>query len=230
MMNEKMNMLQKRFYDIWSGKNPWRDSKGNEIKDFVLKAEENLPIYKLLKKHYKGDTVQMNRYFTTKKRMKVFTWNGDKDTTFSSVDSIKYYTRILNTGMMTIEPTTGYIKDWVGGIDYKHFNYDHVNQAKRQAGSTFKPFAYVTALDNGFTHVEADVFLRKGKLIVAHFLPMLSHHHTLEKLYLKPLQAHLNDTNNTAPMMLMIDIKSDSELTPGLDHIAGKISRGNIRD
>jgi penicillin-binding protein 1A len=53
--------------------------------------------------------------------------------------------------MMTIEPSTGYIKDWVGGIDFKYFNYDHVNQARRQAGSTFKPFAYVTALDNGFT-------------------------------------------------------------------------------
>jgi len=83
--------------------------------------------------------------------MKVFTWNGEKDTTFSSVDSIRYYARILNTGMMTIEPSSGMIKDWVGGIDYKYFNYDHVNQAKRQAGSTFKPFAYVTALDNGFT-------------------------------------------------------------------------------
>ncbi|MDB4999374.1 MAG: transglycosylase, partial [Mucilaginibacter sp.] len=72
-------------------------------------------------------------------------------TTFSSVDSIKYYTKILNTGMMTMEPSTGKIKVWVGGIDHKFFNYDHVNQAKRQAGSTFKPFAYVTALDNGFT-------------------------------------------------------------------------------
>ncbi len=148
---EKMKMLQKRFDNLWGKKNPWRDFNGNEIKDFVLKAEENLPIYKLLQKRYKGDTAQINKYFTAKKRMTVFTWNGDKDTTFSSVDSLKYYARILNTGMMTIEPSTGYIKDWVGGIDYKYFNYDHVNQAKRQAGSTFKPFAYVTALDNGFT-------------------------------------------------------------------------------
>ncbi len=148
---EKMKVLQKRFDNLWGKKNPWRDFDGNEIKDFVLKGEQSLPIYKLLQKKYKGDTVAINKYFTTKKQMKVFTWNGEKDTTFSSVDSLKYYARILNTGMMTIEPTTGYIKDWVGGIDYKYFNYDHVNQAKRQAGSTFKPFAYVTALDNGFT-------------------------------------------------------------------------------
>lgn len=69
------------------------------------------------------------------------------------------------------------------------------------------------ALDNGFTHVEADIYLRKGKLIVAHILPMLRPHNTLEKLYLKPLQDHLNDTTNTAPMLLMIDIKSDADKT-----------------
>jgi penicillin-binding protein 1A len=148
---QKMKMLQKRFNNLWGNKNPWRDSKGVEIKDFLLKAEQRLPIYKLLSKKYNGDTTQINAYFEKKKRMSVFTWNGDKDTTFSSVDSIKYYTKILNTGMMTMEPSTGKIKVWVGGIDHKYFNYDHVNQAKRQAGSTFKPFAYVTALDNGFT-------------------------------------------------------------------------------
>lgn len=148
---EKMKMLQRRFNNIWKGKNPWRDSKGNEIVDFLLKAEQRLPIYQLLKKKYKGDTVEINKYFNKPKRMKVFTWNGDQDTTFSSVDSIKYYTKLLNTGMMTIEPSTGKIKVWVGGIDNKYFKYDHVNQAKRQAGSTFKPFAYLTALDNGYS-------------------------------------------------------------------------------
>jgi penicillin-binding protein 1A len=148
---EKMKLLQRRFDNVWGDQNPWRDSKGNEIKDFVLKAEQRLPIYKLLKAKYKDDTVQIKKYFETPKRMKVFTWKGDQDTTFSTADSIKYYARILNTGMMSIEPSTGKIKVWVGGIDFKHFNYDHVNQSKRQAGSTFKPFAYLTALDNGYT-------------------------------------------------------------------------------
>ncbi|HEY0245482.1 MAG TPA: transglycosylase domain-containing protein, partial [Mucilaginibacter sp.] len=148
---EKMKMLQKRFDNLWGKKNPWRDSKGVEIKDFLLKAEQNLPVYKVLYKKYHGDTIQIKQYFEKKKHMKVFTWNGERDTTFSSTDSIKYYTRILNTGMMTIEPSTGKIKVWVGGINHHYFKFDHVNQAKRQAGSTFKPFAYVTALDNGFT-------------------------------------------------------------------------------
>lgn len=148
---EKMKMLQKRFYNLWGNKIPWRDSKGVEIKDFILKNEQRLPIYKLLDKKYNGDTVKIQEYFKTKKRMKVFTWNGEQDTTFSTIDSIKYYAKILNTGMMTLEPSTGKIKVWIGGIDHRFFNYDHVNQARRQAGSTFKPFAYLTALDNGYT-------------------------------------------------------------------------------
>jgi len=148
---EKMKMLQKRFDDLWGKKNPWRDSNGDEIKDFLLKAEQHLPVYALLQKKYNYNTTLINQYFEKKKRMKVFSWKGDQDTTFSSADSIRYYTRILNTGMMTIEPSTGKIKVWVGGIDHRYFNYDHVNQAKRQAGSTFKPFAYLTALDNGYT-------------------------------------------------------------------------------
>ncbi|RYY36341.1 MAG: penicillin-binding protein [Sphingobacteriaceae bacterium] len=149
-VTEKMKSLQRRFNNVWGKQNPWRDSKGEEIKDFVLKAEQRLPIYNLLKKKYKGDTTKIQEYFNTPKRMKVFTWSGEQDTTFSSVDSIKYYARLLNTGMMTLEPSTGKIKVWVGGIDYKYFNYDHVKQSRRQAGSTFKPFAYLTALDNGF--------------------------------------------------------------------------------
>ena len=148
---EKMKMLQKRFNNLWGNKNPWRDSKGVEIKDFLLKNEQRLPIYKLLDKKYKGDTAQIQQYFKTKKRMTVFTWKGEQDTTFSTIDSIRYYARILNTGMMTLEPSTGKIKVWIGGIDHRFFNYDHVNQARRQAGSTFKPFAYLTALDNGYT-------------------------------------------------------------------------------
>jgi penicillin-binding protein 1A len=150
-VEEKMKMLQRRFDNIWGDKNPWRDSKGKEIVNFIKKAEQRLPIYKLLLTKYKGDTVQLNSYFEKPKRMKVFTWKGEKDTTFSSIDSIKYYARLLNTGMMTIEPSSGKIKVWVGGINHKYFNYDHVNQSKRQAGSTFKPFAYLTALDNGYT-------------------------------------------------------------------------------
>jgi len=148
---EKMKMLQSRFYDLWGKKNPWQDLSGHEKIDFVQKNEEKLPIYPLLQKKFNYNYTLIDQYFAKPKPMKIFTWHGERDTTLSTVDSIKYYAKLLNTGMMTIEPSTGKIKVWVGGINFKYFNYDHVNQAKRQAGSTFKPFAYCAALDNGFT-------------------------------------------------------------------------------
>ena len=83
--------------------------------------------------------------------MKIFTWKGEKDTTFSTYDSLAYYASILQSGLMTLDPFTGHIKTWVGGINYKYFKYDHINQAKRQAGSTFKPFVYLAAIDNGYS-------------------------------------------------------------------------------
>jgi penicillin-binding protein 1A len=167
---EKMKMLQKRFDNIWGKKNPWIGPDGLEIKDYAIKTAEKLPIYKLVDKKYAGNIDSIRKFFSRPKRMKVFNWKGERDTTFSTLDSIQYYARLLNTGMMTIEPTSGKIKVWVGGIDHKYFNYDHVNQSKRQAGSTFKPFAYLTALDNGYTPCDKFVdkpvsikFTDKGK-------------------------------------------------------------------
>jgi len=148
---EKMKALQKRFEGVWGKENPWRTLDGKEIIDFPQKAVQRLPIYNLLEKKFKNNQDSVDAYFNRKKRMQVFTWKGDQDTTFSTFDSIKYYARLLNTGMMTIEPSTGKIKVWVGGINHQYFKYDHVNQAKRQAGSTFKPFAYCAAIDNGLT-------------------------------------------------------------------------------
>ncbi len=83
--------------------------------------------------------------------MKVFSWKGDIDTVLSPRDSIRYYKSFLQAGMMSMEPQTGYIRTWVGGIDYDNFAYDHVRQGKRQVGSTFKPFVYATAVEAGFS-------------------------------------------------------------------------------
>ena len=84
--------------------------------------------------------------------MKVFSWKGDIDTVLSPRDSIRYYKSFLQAGMMSMEPQSGYIRTWVGGIDYDNFAYDHVRQGKRQVGSTFKPFVYATSIiDAGFS-------------------------------------------------------------------------------
>ncbi len=82
-------------------------------------------------------------------RMKVFSWKGEIDTIMSPMDSIWYYKHFLNTGLISIEPQTGHVKAYVGGIDYKHFKYDHGAVARRQVGSTFKPFVYTVAMRDG---------------------------------------------------------------------------------
>ncbi|MBD99722.1 MAG: penicillin-binding protein [Verrucomicrobia bacterium] len=83
--------------------------------------------------------------------MKVFSWKGEIDTVLTPMDSIRYYKSFLQAGLMSMDPHTGYIKAWVGGIDYDYFAYDHVRQGRRQVGSTFKPFVYATAIDEGYS-------------------------------------------------------------------------------
>jgi len=89
--------------------------------------------------------------FNTPLPMKVFSWSGEIDTVMSPMDSIRYYKSFLQAGLMSMDPQTGYIKAWVGGIDYDYFAYDHVKQGRRQVGSTFKPFVYATAIDEGYS-------------------------------------------------------------------------------
>lgn len=81
--------------------------------------------------------------------MRVFSWNGPIDTTMTPMDSIRYYKYFLQAGLMSIESHTGYVRAYVGGIDYTYFQYDHVTQGRRQVGSTFKPFLYSLAMSEG---------------------------------------------------------------------------------
>ncbi|RZK57928.1 MAG: penicillin-binding protein [Pedobacter sp.] len=157
-VKEQMRIIQKRFYNVWGNEDPWEDSERKKV-DYPERAKKNLPIYALLQKKFKNNTDSIDAYFNKKKEMKIFSYKGDRDTLFSTMDSIRYYGKIMNTGMMTMEPKSGKIKVWVGGIDHKFFKYDHVNQAKRQAGSTFKPFAYLAALESGMS--PCDTFVDK---------------------------------------------------------------------
>jgi penicillin-binding protein 1A len=85
--------------------------------------------------------------FKKKVPMRVFSWRGEIDTIMTPMDSIKYYKHFLRASLMSMEPQTGHVKAWVGGYNYKHFQYDQVKQGRRQIGSTFKPFLYATAID-----------------------------------------------------------------------------------
>jgi len=106
--------------------------------------------------------------FSQKTKMKVFTWKGERDTIMTPLDSIRYYKHFLQSGLMAMEPQTGSIKAWVGGINYKYFQYDHVGQGARQVGSTFKPFVYATAIEQlGMspcdTILDGPFMIRKGR-------------------------------------------------------------------
>ena len=92
---------------------------------------------------------EIPKIFDTPTKMRLFTWKGERDTVMSPMDSIRYYKGFLQSGLLSMDPHTGFVKAWVGGIDFKHFQYDHVEQARRQVGSTFKPFVYATALREG---------------------------------------------------------------------------------
>lgn len=165
-VKEQMPVLQRRLNNEWSGQNPWRDAENKEIKNFAENAAKRLPYYSALKKRYNNDQDSISEYLKRPKKMKVFSWDGGKDVTFSTLDSIEYYSRILNTGMMTLDPEKGHIKVWVGGINNEYFKFDHVNQSKRQAGSTFKPFAYLAAIEAGMT--PCDKFVDKPVKIAYH--------------------------------------------------------------
>ncbi len=91
------------------------------------------------------------KVFKVPVEMSVFTWEGEKDTVLSPLDSILYYKHLLRTGFMSMDPSNGHVKAYVGGINYRHLKYDHVTQGKRQAGSIFKPFLYILAMQEGYS-------------------------------------------------------------------------------
>jgi penicillin-binding protein 1A len=117
-----------------------------DIDGIIERGKRNADRYIRLKAAGKSKR-EIDEIFNTKTDMTVFSWKGDFDTIMSPNDSIKYYKFFLRSGLVSIEPQSGHIKAWVGGIDNKHFNYDAVNQQKRQVGSTFKPFVYATAIN-----------------------------------------------------------------------------------
>ena len=149
-MAESMKPQQKIFDAHWKNKNPWIDDDGNEIKGFLESRIKQSEAYRNLVNKYGKDSDSVKIMLNVKKPMTIFTWKGERDTLFSSMDSLNYYKRFLNAGFMSMDSQTGAIKAWVGGINHKYFKYDHVRQGTRQPGSAFKPFVYGTAMEAGY--------------------------------------------------------------------------------
>ncbi len=164
-MVEHMSKQQEQFYQHWGKQNPWvqrrnaETSAGGyvEIPGFIEMVAKRTGLYRSLKEKFNGDEQKIFAEMNKPTDMTIFTWQGEKDTLISPMDSIRHYKKFLNMSMLAMDPRNGEVKAWVGGINYKYFKYDMVAQSKRQPGSTFKPFVYVTAIDNGFSTCETVV-------------------------------------------------------------------------
>ena len=144
-MKEHMTELQRKFNEHWKGKEPWADHK-----ELITEGMKRSDRY-IAMKAAGATQKEIDAAFKEKTEMELFSWKGVIDTVLSPLDSIKYYKKMLQCGFMAVEPKTGHVKAWVGGNDYRFFKYDHVKEGKRQVGSTFKPFLYTLAMQEGYS-------------------------------------------------------------------------------
>ena len=141
-MKTHMRNLQKAFEQNWGNLAPWK--KKMVYEQYIKRTHH----YQALKIAGKTE-IEIQKILAEKKEMQVFDWSGSEVKIMSVIDSIQYALKTLQAGFVAMEPKTGAVKSWIGGIDFEYFKYDHVSQSKRQVGSTFKPFVYMAALENG---------------------------------------------------------------------------------
>ncbi|WP_435654062.1 transglycosylase domain-containing protein [Cellulophaga baltica] len=138
-----LSNLQKDFEKSYGKNAPWLTNK--KLLDKLLKRTN---AYKKLKKEGLSEN-QILDSLSIKRKMTLAGWEGEKTVEANTIDSLQHYLKYLNTGSLGIDPTTGAVKTWIGGVNFKYFKYDHISQSKRQVGSTFKPIVYTAALENG---------------------------------------------------------------------------------
>jgi len=147
-VTEHMKNLQKEFFiqnDTLSTA-PFRDLDEDEEESIMKRTMRRSERWR--KARLSGKSAdEIEEIFNAPTEMSIFSWEGDIDTVMAPIDSIRYYKHFLQAGMMSMNPKNGHVMAWVGGINYRNFQYDHVMQSKRQIGSTFKPFLYATAID-----------------------------------------------------------------------------------
>lgn len=141
-MKEQMTLLQKEFDKHWKGQEPW--IKNSKLANNEISQSDR---YKLLSAQGLSKS-EILEQFKIPVETNIFTWNGDQTLNISPLDSVLHYFAMLNCGIISIEAKTGFVKAWVGGINFKYFKYDHVI-SHRQAGSSFKPIVYSAALEKG---------------------------------------------------------------------------------
>jgi len=129
---------------------PFLELDNSEIEALMKRSMRQSERWRVMKEQGKSEK-EIEASFYKPTGMSIFAWKdglaSEIDTILKPIDSMRYYKSFLHPGMMSMDPKTGHVKAWVGGMNYRHFQYDHVKQGKRQVGSTFKPFVYATAID-----------------------------------------------------------------------------------
>lgn len=143
-----MRSLQAQFNDHWRGHSLWKEIPA--FKQLLDQGMRRSDRWKELASEGKTDDEIIDN-FNTPDTLNLFTWKGDIDTIMKPIDSIVYCKLLLRNSLMSMDPTTGYIKAWVGGINFEHFKYDQVKDGARQVGSTAKPFTYSVAINNAYS-------------------------------------------------------------------------------
>ncbi|HSI68978.1 MAG TPA: transglycosylase domain-containing protein [Gillisia sp.] len=142
-MRTHMAKLQESHERSYGNRGPWNNE------NIILDAVKRTGHYKRLKQDGLNDREILERLDNEKREIELFNYGEDLVITGSTLDSVVHYLKHLNAGFLAVEPATGAVRTWVGGVDFEHFQYDHVSQSKRQVGSTFKPVVYTAALENG---------------------------------------------------------------------------------
>lgn len=146
-----MPQLQKRFNGEWTGQAPWRYKDGREIPNYLDSLARQTGRWIRLMDSLDGDTTLAKKALRKKERLRVYTPNGFRDTLVSPIDSIRMTRQFLQGAMVAMDPRSGAVKAWVGGIDHEFSKLDHVAGTRRSNGSTAKPFVYATALEQGMS-------------------------------------------------------------------------------
>ena len=126
---------------------PFLELDKSEIDALMNRSMRQSERWRKMKYDLNKSDEEIKESFYKPTEMSVFSWKGEIDTIMKPIDSMRYTKRFLHPGMMSMDPLTGHVKAWVGGMNYRHFQYDHVKTGKRQVGSTFKPFVYAAAID-----------------------------------------------------------------------------------
>lgn len=191
-VHDKMKIVQQNFDAHWRGMgDPWRDEKGNVIPGFIEDKIRKTDTYKMLQARFPNNEDSINYYLNKPHEVVLFSYDGPIKKTMSSIDSLKYMVKFMHTGFVAMEPETGYVRAYVGDIDFKTWKYDKV-RSMRQPGSTFKLFVYATAMKQGLTPADA----RKDEYIRMRVYDERKH----DSVYWQPHNANGRFTNADIPL------------------------------